>query len=111
MIKLSSKFKNSWEFDGICKICEQNESECICKEKIFLPHEHKLAVFAQKIKGKQVTIAKDFFISKDLKNKLLKEAKKRLSVGGGFKNHELILQGNKSQDLENFLKEKGFGLR
>ena len=90
---------NSWEF-----IEEQVEKN----EKFLLPQKHFLYFKKEKRKGKTVTLVGEFFLSKDEIELLLKEFKKRLGVGGSFKNGFLEFQGECEIKLKELLLDKEF---
>lgn len=111
--KLDISFDNiddGWSADRVCKNCGENMSECRCNEKppSLLPKEHKILLKEQRRRGKKVTVAGEFFLSKGECSSLLKRVKKELSCGGSFKNGYLIIQGSVSERLKSLLKSYGF---
>ena len=65
----------------------------------------------EKRKGKPITIIEGYTgADSDLK-KLAKELKTRLSVGGSFKNDQIIIQGDYRDKIMEILKEKGFNFK
>ncbi len=65
----------------------------------------------EKRKGKPTTIIEGYNgAEKDFKQ-LAKEIKQLLSVGGSFKNDQIILQGDYRDRIMDFLKEKGFKVK
>ena len=62
----------------------------------------------EKRKGKALTILEGFTINDiELKN-IAKELKKKLSVGGSFKDDYIIIQGNYRDKIMEILHSKGF---
>lgn len=62
----------------------------------------------EKRKGKPITIIEGYTgAGKDFKQ-LAKEIKQLLSVGGSFKNEQIIIQGDYRDRIMKFLQEKGF---
>jgi translation initiation factor 1 len=62
----------------------------------------------EKRKGKATTIIEGYTgASSDFKQ-LAKEIKQLLSVGGSFKNEQIIIQGDYRDKIMMFLQEKGF---
>lgn len=65
----------------------------------------------EKRKGKPITIIEGYNgLDSDFKQ-LAKELKKLLSVGGSFKNEQIILQGDYRDKIMDFLKNKGFKVK
>ncbi|TDQ31342.1 translation initiation factor [Zeaxanthinibacter enoshimensis] len=62
----------------------------------------------EKRKGKPVTILDGYTGADDDFKKLCKELKTRLSVGGSYKNDQIILQGDYRDQIMEILQEKGF---
>lgn len=90
---------NSWSF------IEEKEEKTA---KILEPKEHSLHVKKEKRRGKTVTLAGEFFISKNEVQNLLKDIKKALGTGGSFKNNFLEFQGECEQKLKELLLGRGF---
>lgn len=62
----------------------------------------------EKRKGKPITIIEGYNgADKDFKQ-LAKEIKQLLSVGGSFKNEQIIIQGDYRDKIMKFLQSKGF---
>lgn len=62
----------------------------------------------EKRKGKPITIIEGYTgADRDFKQ-LAKEIKQLLSVGGSFKNEQIIIQGDYRDRIMTFLQEKGF---
>ncbi len=65
----------------------------------------------EKRKGKPITIIEGYTgADKDFKA-LAKDLKKRLSVGGSFKNDTIIIQGDYRDKIMSFLKDLGFNVK
>lgn len=65
----------------------------------------------EKRKGKPITIIEGYNgADKDFKI-LAKEIKQLLSVGGSFKNEQIIIQGDYRDKIMQFLKDKGFSVK
>lgn len=65
----------------------------------------------EKRKGKPITILEGYTgATKDFKA-LTKELKKKLSVGGSFKDNKIIIQGDFRDQIMQILKNKGFAVK
>lgn len=62
----------------------------------------------EKRKGKPITIIEGYTGAANDFKQLAKEIKQMLSVGGSFKNEQIIIQGDYRDRIMNFLQEKGF---
>lgn len=113
MIEIGAKFGNGWSFDGVCKKCGENSSQCKCNKKteILVPEQHLLKIFVEKRKNKVVTLAKEFFLTQESEKALLKRIKKTLGRGGSFKNSALELQGEVKEKLKQELIKEGFKVK
>lgn len=65
----------------------------------------------EKRKGKPITIIEGYTGADSDFKLLAKEIKKLLSVGGSFKNEQIIIQGDYRDKIMTFLKEKGFKVK
>ncbi|PIB25771.1 translation initiation factor [Maribacter sp. 4G9] len=65
----------------------------------------------EKRKGKPITIIEGYTGADTDFKKLAKELKTRLSVGGSFKNDQIIIQGDYRDKIMEILKEKGFNVK
>jgi len=65
----------------------------------------------EKRKGKPITIIEGYNGATEDFKKLAKEIKKKLSVGGSFKDEKIIIQGDYRDKIMNILKEKGFKVK
>ena len=62
----------------------------------------------EKRKGKPITIIEGYNGADSDFKQLAKEIKQLLSVGGSFKNEQIIIQGDYRDRIMKFLQEKGF---
>ncbi len=62
----------------------------------------------EKRKGKGTTIIEGFEGDSQALKSLAKSIKQHFSIGGGIKDHCIILQGNFRDQIMDFLKQKGF---
>lgn len=62
----------------------------------------------EKRKGKPITIIEGYTGADSDFKQLAKEIKKMLSVGGSFKNDQIIIQGDYRDRIMTFLQQKGF---
>jgi len=65
----------------------------------------------EKRKGKPTTIIEGYTGADSDFKQLAKEIKKLLSVGGSFKNEQIIIQGDYRDKIMDFLKNKGFKVK
>lgn len=65
----------------------------------------------EKRKGKPITILEGYTGADDDFKSLAKELKQTLSVGGSFKNDQIIIQGDYRDKIMAILKEKGFNVK
>ncbi len=65
----------------------------------------------EKRKGKPITIIEGYTGASNDFKLLAKEIKKLLSVGGSFKNEQIIIQGDYRDKIMTFLKDKGFKVK
>ena len=65
----------------------------------------------EKRKGKPTTIIEGYTGADSDFKQLAKEIKKLLSVGGSFKNEQIIIQGDYRDKIMAFLKDKGFKVK
>ncbi|GHC50316.1 translation initiation factor [Ulvibacter litoralis] len=62
----------------------------------------------EKRKGKPITIIEGYTGADSDFKQLAKEIKQLLSVGGSFKNEQIIIQGDYRDKIMKFLQDKGF---
>lgn len=65
----------------------------------------------EKRKGKPITILEGYNGAQSDFKALAKELKTKLSVGGSFKNDQIIIQGDYRDKIMNILKQKGFKVK
>ncbi|WP_435255090.1 translation initiation factor [Tenacibaculum sp. A30] len=65
----------------------------------------------EKRKGKPVTIIDGYNGATEDFKKLAKEIKTKLSVGGSFKDDQIIIQGDYRDTIMQLLKDKGFNVK
>ncbi|MDT0552236.1 translation initiation factor [Urechidicola vernalis] len=65
----------------------------------------------EKRKGKPITILEGYTGADSDFKKLAKELKTKLSVGGSFKNDQIIIQGDYRDQIMKILMEKGFKVK
>ncbi|SDW85658.1 translation initiation factor [Aequorivita viscosa] len=86
------------------------ETEITEEPTIWLQDDPLLCKY-EKRKGKPITIIEGYNgADKDFKI-LAKEIKQLLSVGGSFKNEQIIIQGDYRDKIMQFLKDKGFSVK
>lgn len=91
-------------------VSSEPESEGNVENKIWLQDEPILCKY-EKRKGKPTTVIAGYTGAYEDFKKLAKELKTKLSVGGSFKNEEIIIQGDYRDQIMNMLKEKGFKVK
>ena len=77
---------------------------------IWLQEEPMICKY-EKRKGKPTTIIEGYTGADSDFKRLAKEIKKMLSVGGSFKNEQIIIQGDYRDKIMDFLKNKGFKVK
>ncbi|SFU72292.1 translation initiation factor 1 [Pustulibacterium marinum] len=80
-------------------------------EKNIWMQEEPLLCKYEKRKGKAQTIIAGYTGADEDFKKLAKELKTTLSVGGSFKNDEIIIQGDYRDKIMELLKNKGFRVK
>lgn len=65
----------------------------------------------EKRKGKPITIIEGYNGAQSDFKQLAKELKQWLSVGGSFKNEQIIIQGDYRDKIMSFLSNKGFKVK
>jgi len=93
------------------RVSDSDQSEEIEGASVEPLQKEPLCCHYEKRKGKPVTRITGFTGSDDLAKSLAKEIKVRWSVGGTFKEGELLFQGDFRQQIMVFLKEKGFQVK
>ena len=77
---------------------------------IWLQEEPMICKY-EKRKGKPTTIIEGYTGADSDFKQLAKEIKKMLSVGGSFKNEQIIIQGDYRNKIMDFLINKGFKVK
>ncbi|EAQ41214.1 translation initiation factor [Polaribacter sp. MED152] len=80
------------------------------KSNIWLQEDPILCKY-EKRKGKPITILDGYTGATSDFKQLAKEIKKKLSVGGSFKDDKIIIQGDYRDKIMAMLKEKGFNVK
>jgi len=80
------------------------------KPDIWLQDEPIICKY-EKRKGKPITIIEGYNGATQDFKKLSQEIKKKLSVGGSFKDEKIIIQGDYRDKIMDILKEKGFKVK
>ena len=80
-------------------------------EDMLWMQEDPLICKYEKRKGKPITIIEGYTGADSDFKMLAKEIKKMLSVGGSFKNDQIIIQGDYRDKIMGFLKDKGFKVK
>ena len=88
----------------------ETESDSENDPTIWLQDEPLICKY-EKRKGKPITIIEGYTGADSDFKILAKEIKQLLSVGGSFKNEQIIIQGDYRDKIMNFLKEKGFKVK
>lgn len=91
-------------------VSSEPEQEISNENQIWLQDEPLLCKY-EKRKGKPTTIIAGYTGADEDFRKLAKELKTKLSVGGTFKNDEIILQGDYRDQIMSMLKTKGFKVK
>lgn len=78
------------------------------EERTLWLQEDPLICKYEKRKGKPITIIEGYTGAAGDFKQLAKEIKQLLSVGGSFKNEQIIIQGDYRDRIMKFLQEKGF---
>ncbi|QNJ98785.1 translation initiation factor [Constantimarinum furrinae] len=84
--------------------------EKVTESSVWLQDEPLLCKY-EKRKGKPITIIEGYNGADSDFKQLAKEIKQLLSVGGSFKNEQIIIQGDYRDRIMEFLKEKGFSVK
>lgn len=77
------------------------------KTELWLQDEPLICKY-EKRKGKPTTIIEGYTGANSDFKQLAKEIKQLLSVGGSFKNEQIIIQGDYRDTIMKFLQQKGF---
>ena len=80
------------------------------KSELWLQDDPMICKY-EKRKGKPITIIEGYTGADEYFKLLAKELKTKLSVGGSFKNDQIIIQGDYRDKIMQLLKEKGFNVK
>lgn len=80
------------------------------KSELWLQDDPMICKY-EKRKGKPITIIEGYTGADEDFKLLAKELKTKLSVGGSFKNDQIIIQGDYRDKIMQLLKEKGFNVK
>ena len=88
----------------------QEEQKDAQEDGLWMQEDPLLCKYVKR-KGKPTTIISGYTGADEDFKKLAKEIKTRLSVGGSFKNEEIIIQGDYRDKIMQILKQKGFAVK
>ena len=103
---LSDQLKNL--FPGHVK--EKVDSSLDNDRELWMQDEPIICKY-EKRKGKPITILDGYTGATEDFKKLAKELKTKLSVGGSFKNDQIIIQGDYRKQIMDILQQKGFKVK
>ena len=89
----------------------EDEIKSEAKENKLWLQEDPILCKYEKRKGKPITILQGYTGADGDFKKLAKELKTTLSVGGSFKNNQIIIQGDYRDKIMTYLKDKGFKVK
>lgn len=89
---------------------EKLESKDAPKNEIWLQDDPIICKY-EKRKGKPITILEGYTGANEDFKALAKEIKKKLSVGGSFKDGKIIIQGDYRDKIMKMLTNKGFNVK
>ena len=87
---------------------ESNVPETIVNNNQIWLQDDPMICKYEKRKGNPITIIEGYTGADSDFKQLAKEIKKLLSVGGSFKNEQIIIQGDYRDKIMKFLQDKGF---
>ena len=79
--------------------------------KNLTPQDSPIICKYEKRKGKPITILEGYTGTNEDFKKLSKDLKKKLNVGGSFKDEKIMIQGDYRNEIMNFLKELGYKVK
>ena len=97
---IGSSFSDGWS--------EVTETKRVHSTQILLPKEHQLVFTREKRRGKVVTLVGRFSLSKEDNSALLKLLKKKLGVGGSYKEPWMEFQGELQDKLRELLTKEDY---
>lgn len=89
---------------------QEESSEKEVEDNIWMQDDPILCKY-EKRKGKPITILEGYTGATEDFKILAKEIKKKLSVGGSFKDDKIIIQGDYRDKIMQMLKDKGFNVK
>lgn len=90
---------------------EENADTSSDKERDLWMQDDPIICKYEKRKGKPITILEGYTGATEDFKKLAKEIKTTLSVGGSFKNDQIIIQGDYRNKIMEILQQKGFKVK
>ncbi|ADV47217.1 translation initiation factor [Nitratifractor salsuginis] len=102
MFEIGAKIDAGWSSDN------KQKKKSKSSEDALPPEKHTLKIRLEKRRGKWVTLCSPFRLPREEKSRLLSSLKKELGCGGTFKEETLELQGKRSEELRQALKQRGF---
>jgi len=100
-LTMGSNFSDGWN-----EVTEKKSSNT--STQILLPKEHQLVFTREKRRGKVVTLVGRFSLSKEDITALLKLLKKKLGVGGAYKEPWMEFQGELQDKLRDLLLKEDY---
>ena len=88
----------------------EESTEPVAEPTVWLQDDPLICKY-EKRKGKPITIIEGYNGAQSDFKQLAKELKQLLSVGGSFKNEQIIIQGDYRDRIMEFLKQKGFKVK
>jgi len=88
----------------------ESEKNTDDSKRIWMQEEPIICKY-EKRKGKPITILEGYTGKAEDFKALAKELKKKLSVGGSFKDGKIIIQGDYRDKIMQMLKDKGFSVK
>ena len=86
------------------------KDDAIQESSIWMQDEPLICKY-EKRKGKPITIIEGYTGADNDFKQLARELKQLLSVGGSFKNDQIIIQGDFRDKIMTYLKERGFKVK
>lgn len=89
----------------------ENDSSATKKDRNLWMQDEPIICKYEKRKGKPITILEGYTGTDEDFKALAKELKRKLSVGGSFKNDKIIIQGDYRDKIMQILEDKGFSVK
>ncbi|MFY0714446.1 translation initiation factor [Seonamhaeicola sp. NFXS20] len=103
---LQDQLKNLFPDHVSENISEENEED----DNLWIQDDPIICKY-EKRKGKPITILEGYTGATEDFKLLAKDLKKKLSVGGSFKDDKIIIQGDYRDKIMSLLKDKGFKVK